>query len=238
MTVQAGQHRAGGILRAAATGEVTELLAAPPAGYLHVIPSLRVKNTDGALALDWAISDGEDNINVALGLAAGASISPLSTTLPPLYTARALLATIGGAGGDAIFAGAYQVVPENAVTTKLRCTDTFVALPLAVPPAGFVSIPAGMFAQIGFATGNGFVFNGDSSVANVQWQLTRGTVVMQDTITSATPVNGRQAGLVLPAILPGDEFAVRVAVAPTVPDSVIYYATFQRVPRALLPPLP
>jgi hypothetical protein len=224
----------GSILVEIASGATVQVMPAPPAGYLNVLGFLRLKNLSGASPIGYTIQDSDGNI---LGANTTLAASGQATAIGgPLYSAKAVTATVTGAGGPVQFNGFWSQVPivgpyRTLVPFVLNATLAAQSIPQCVPPAGYVANVLGADEIYGaFAT---WSCNRDSASATYIWRITRGAVVWEGNTLAAQSANSRNYSLwYCPAVLPGDTLECRLLAAPVSANTVWCGGVFTFVPLA------
>jgi hypothetical protein len=221
----------GSILVEIASGATAQIIPAPPAGYLNVLGFLRLKNVSATQPIGYTVQDSDGNVLAAnTTLAAATQSSPIGG---PLYTAKAITATVTGLGGPGQFAGMWGQVPiegpPKLVPFVMNMTLAAQAVPQLVPPAGFASMLLGSNATFGAFCS--WTLNRDTASAAYIWQITRSAVVWEGNALGTQAANSRNSSLLIcPTILPGDTVKFRLLAAPVAPDTVWCGGCFAFVP--------
>jgi len=219
--------RGGHIMASCATG-TTQLLAAPPAGYLRVITSFQAKNAHASSALTYRLHDADGDFYGPSGntVAAGA-VSQSATALGlTCVTDSAVSITVSGTGTPAEVLAEWHQVPKPAgwAVGVVALTTTYQAIPNVVPTAGLARVRGTLQGPESALSGL-TVWNGDAGNIQTGYRLIRAGVTF-DWVNGgggASPSTTSYARSVFASQLvlqPGDQLLTRVA-AITVPGAAV-----------------
>lgn len=225
------------LAKATAGGATVELCPAPPAGYVNVIPALKIHNEHATLAAMFRVLDssGPPSDTLAISGNVNALLDGFFVTglAIPLVSDQAIKGEVTGSGGPGVFYGWYCVVPKgDMILSRAVLTNTFAPIADLVVPAGYDLRPWPPAANMWIS--NSQSVNADSATAALEWRVTRGGVQYTGGQTNLTQLVSRSAGvtIILPQLEPGDIIEARVVAAPVVPGSVTLNSYWMPVRRA------
>lgn len=235
---EAGPTRGGHILRSCPTG-TTQLLAAPPAGFLNCLVQGVIKNAHGASALTFRLSDANGDVLGPSGNSLAAGSNSIGITFrPTLVTDSAISITVSGTGSPAEVHFEYHQIPkpDGFSLGVVALTNAYQAIPNVVPSEGAAKPWSALLPQ---QSSSGAlvssVWNGDSGAVQLQFRLIRDGVTYDWNVgggAGATIAAFSNSSPALPfVLLPADQVQVKVASINT-PGAAILRAYMTRLQRA------
>lgn len=226
----------GHVLARCATG-TTQLLPAPPPGYLHRLGTGLFKNTHASSSLTFRLSDANGDMfgPGAAGLAAGNN-SQFLNNVKGIGVDSAVSVTVSGAGSplDVQLVWHREPKPEGWACGVVALTTSYQTIPNVVPAQGYARPWGSPLEDLSNGNGSdGFIWNGDTGAVVINFRLIRDGVTFDW-------ASGPGAGSSNPALTnvqvnpgdilkAGDVYQVKVAAINTPGAAIVryYYQKFE-----------
>jgi len=218
--------RGGHIMARCATG-TTQLLAAPPAGYLNVIVTCQIKNAHASSALSFRLTDADGPFFGPAANTLAAAGNTIGTSLRPVWVGdSAVSITVSGTGTPAEVLAEWHQIPKPAgwAIGVVALTASYQNIPNVVPTTDMLRHWSPVLSAAAQAASNNHIYNGDAAAVQLQYRLIRAGVTFDWNAgagAGATVAAYANTNQVAPLVLlPGDVLQAKVA-SITVPGAAI-----------------